>query len=193
MKIQLEVTKADGTVERYLHTKVVGTINNSLDTIGQPDIGVAEELAEVVTYFLYDNKRRRRVTSGEILAVVKAVLSATGCEQAAIALSEHHVERRLRRARIEVLSVAIHDLTDAEQLLGGNQRPLGSRWNKTRIVEDLVAEHGLSRQTARTVASMVEERVFNVGLTRVPVSLIKQLVLGDTAAVVRAQQELQII
>jgi hypothetical protein len=38
---------------------------------------------------------------------------------------------------------------------------------------------------------MVEEKVFRIGMTLVPASLIKQLVLSDAAAVLRAQEQLQ--
>ena len=68
-----------------------------------------------------------------------------------------------------------------------------SRWEKSRIVKDLVEKHDVSRQTARMIASMVEEKIFNMGLTLVPASLIKQLVLGDAAAVLRAQRQLQTV
>ncbi len=51
------------------------------------------------------------------------------------------------------------------------------QWDKSRIVEDLVTKSDVSRQTARTIASMVEEKIFNIGITLVPASLIKQLVL----------------
>jgi len=97
-----KVIKTDGSVERYLHTKVFGAISNALGTAGQADTGAAEELAEAVTYYLYQQKRSQTVTSGEILSIVKAVLAATGYEDAALALSEHHFERRLKRCRVEV-------------------------------------------------------------------------------------------
>jgi hypothetical protein len=38
---------------------------------------------------------------------------------------------------------------------------------------------------------MVEEKIFNMGITLVTASLIKQLVLGDAAAILRAQRQLQ--
>ncbi|MHC4345500.1 MAG: hypothetical protein ACYSUP_12545 [Planctomycetota bacterium] len=49
--MQLRVTKTDGSVEEYLHTKVVGTISHALGRIDHSDVHAAEELAEVVTYF----------------------------------------------------------------------------------------------------------------------------------------------
>jgi transcriptional regulator NrdR family protein len=193
--MQLKVIKTDGAVEQYLHTKVMGTINNALGRVGQADTAIAEELAEVVTYYLYHRQGQHKVTSNEVFSVIKAVLTSIGYEEAAVALSEHHYERRLRRCRVEVLLVDIKELADAEQLgrvesaQGGHNSK--SLWDKARIVNDLVTKYGVCRQTARMIASMVEEKIFNMGITQVPVSLIKQLVLGDTAAVLRAQRQLQ--
>jgi hypothetical protein len=192
-KVQLKVIKADGSAEEYLHTKVIGAISNALAQVGEPDIYIAEQLADVVTYFLYHRQNRRSVTSGEIFSIIKAVLTATKYEDAAAALSEYNFERKLKRSRIEVVPMDIQELADAELLCQAEQLDNRCRWDKSRIVDDLVAKHGLSRQTARVVASMVEEKIFNIGITLVPASLIKQLVLGDAAAILRAQQQLQTV
>lgn len=193
MKTQLKVIKADGTAEEYLHTKVIGTISNALGRVGQADVYIAEQLAEVVTYFLYNRQNQLSVTSSEIFSIIKAVLTATSYEEAAIALSEHHLQRKLKRSRIEVVSVDIQELADAEMLCESEQLGSRSRWDKARIVKDLITKHSVSRQTARMIASMVEEKIFNMEITLVPASLIRQLVLGDTAAVLRAQQQLQTV
>jgi len=193
MKIQLKVLKSDGTVEEYLHTKIIGTINNALTRIDQADICIAEQLAEAVTYFLYHRQNRRSVASGEIFSVIKAVLTTTGYEEAAIALSEHHLQRRLRRCRIEVVSVDISGLTDAEMFASDRYSGQRSCWDKSRIVAELVTKYSLGRQAARTIASMVEEKVLNMGVTLVSTGLVRQLVLGDAAAVLQAQRQLQTI
>ncbi|OHB64788.1 MAG: hypothetical protein A2Y77_01080 [Planctomycetes bacterium RBG_13_62_9] len=191
MKKQLQVTKTDGTVEEYVHTKVVGTINSALAAAGRPDMAMAEDLAEVVTYYLYKKRDHRQVSSSEIFSMIKAVLTSTGHETAAAALSEHACERRLKRTRTEVLAVDVRDFADVEKLYRAQQPPERMSWDKSRIARDLVAESGLPHQTARAVASLVEERIFRMGMTLVPRSLVKQLVLGETAAMLRAQQELQ--
>ncbi|MHC4537579.1 MAG: hypothetical protein ACYS6K_26905 [Planctomycetota bacterium] len=191
MRTQLKVIKVDGSLEEYSHTKVMGTINNALCRIGQTDVYIAEQLAEVVTYFLYHRKNRRTATSSEILSIIKAALSATSFDEAAGELSEHHFQRRLKRSRTEVVSIDIQKLKDAELLADSEATESTCRWDKSRIVEDLVTKYDLSKPTARTIASMVEEKIFNTGINLVPSSLIKQFVLGDTAAVLRAQQQLQ--
>lgn len=193
IRTQLKVKKADGAVEEYLHTKVMGTINNALGMTGQADIDIAEQFAEVVTHFLYHQQKRRIVTSSEILSIIKVVLASTGYEEAAAALSERHYERKIKRSRIEVVSIDIQDLTDAE-LLAVTEWPDGrSRWDKSRIVKDLIIQHNVSRQTARTIASIVEEKILKMATTPVPSSLIKQLVLSNAAMVLRAQQQFQAV
>jgi hypothetical protein len=191
MDKQLRVVKADGTIEAYLHTKVIGAINNALSAAGRPDVTLAERLAEVVTYYLYRKLDRRKVHSGEILAMIKAVLDATGCEGAAEALSEHTLNRRLKRARTEVLAIDVHDFEDIERLSQAVQPPARIPWDKTRIVYDLTSRTALPHHTARAIASTVEERIFGLGMTAIPLSLVKQVVLGETAAALRAQRELQ--
>lgn len=193
MKKQLQVIKADGTTEEYLHTKVIGTINNALTAAGRPDIVMAEDLAEVVTYYLYKRREERQVSSSEIHSMIKAVLTSTGYEMAAVALGDHALERRLRRARTEVLAMDVQDFADVEKLHHMRQPPVRLPWDKGRIVHDLAQESRMPRQTARAVASLVEERIFSMGMTLVPRSLIKQLVLGEAAAMLRAQQELQAV
>ncbi len=191
MNRQLQVTKTDGTTEEYIHTKVIGTINNAFAAVGRPDIAMAEDLAEVVTYYLYHQQDRRQVSSSEILAMIKAVLTSTGYEAAAAALGDHAVERRLRRARTEVLALDVLAFADLEQLNRTRQSAARIAWDKGRIVRDLTAESGIPPQMARAVAATVEERVFGMGMTLVPRSLIKQLVLGEAAAMLQAQRELQ--
>ena len=191
MNRQLQVTKTDGTTEEYIHTKVIGTINNAFSAVGRPDIAMAEDLAEVVTYYLYHNQDQRQVSSSEILAMIKAVLASTGHEVAAAALGEHAVERRLKRGRTEVLAMDVLAFTDLEQLNRTRQSAARIAWDKGKIVRDLTAESGIPPQVARAVASTVEERVFNMGMTLVPRSLVKQLVLGEAAAMLQAQQELR--
>ena len=191
MRTQLKVIKADGNIEEYSHTKVMGTINNALCRIGQADVFIAEQLAEVVTYFLYHRQNRRTANSSEIFSIIKAALSAVSYDEAAGELSEYHFQRRIKRSRTEVVSIDIQQLKDAKLLTGTEAANNRCRWDKSRIAEDLVEKYDLCTQTARMIASMVEEKIFNIGISLVPSSLIKQLVLGDTAAVLRAQQQLQ--
>jgi transcriptional regulator NrdR family protein len=188
--MQLKVTKTDGSIEDYLHTKVLGTLNNALAQTDQPDISIAEQLAEAVTWYLYKKQQRQQVTSSEILSMIKAVLTETGYTAAAVALTEHHFERKRRRCRTEVVFIDISSLEDVRFMRDSAEKAGRSRWDKSRIVEKLLQDYEVERQTARTIASLVEEKIFSMNITSVPAGLLKQLMLSQAATVLHAHQQL---
>ncbi|MBN2181741.1 MAG: hypothetical protein JW715_07485 [Sedimentisphaerales bacterium] len=188
---QLKVKKSDGSEEEYLHTKVIGTISNALGGTSPADVYIAEQFADVVTYYLYHQSERRVATSNEILSIIKAVLTATGYDDAAVRLTDYHYERKIKRSRVEVVPVDIRELTDEELLTDFKKSETRYRWDKSRIADGLITKNDISRHTARAIASMVEDRIFNMGISLVPTSLIRQLVLNETASVLQAQEQLQ--
>ena len=190
VRSQLKVVKADGEIEEYIHTKVIGTISSALSKVGRDDVYIAEQLADVVTYYLYNEEGTNSVTSSEILSIIIAILTETGYENAAEALSEYHYRRKFRRLRTEVVSIDIQGLTDAQMLAETEQPNGGSQWDKSRIVNMLVRDYDFDAPAARMVASSVEDRIFSMELTKVPTSLIKQIVLSEAAVVMRAQRQL---
>lgn len=190
-KNRLKVVKADGSSVEYLHTKVIGTISNALSCVEQGDVYIAQQLAEVVTYYLYHKQGRHTITSGEIFSTIKAVLAETKYSEAAVALNEYHYHRKLKRSRVEVVYVDICELADAKLLCELNAGHNRSRWNKSIIVSGLISKYDVDSRTARAIASMVEEKILSMGIALVSASLIKQLVLSDTAAVLRAGNQLQ--
>lgn len=189
--MQLKVIKADGSVEEYLHTKVLGTINHALGLVDEANVFVAEQLAEAITYFLYQRGPGSRVSSSEINSMIEVVLAATPYDDAALALSEYRYKRKIKRDRIEVIAMEMEEACRTAAL-GQNPVPEpAARWDKSRIVASLVNEENLDRQTARAIASMVEEKVLKLGVSRLSQGLIKQLVLADTLTMLQAEQQLQ--
>ncbi len=191
VRSQLHVVKADGNIEEYVHTKVIGTISIGLSQTEMDNVYMAEQLADVVTYYLYHQESTHSVTSSEIFSVIIAVLTETGYEDAAEALSEYHFKRKFKRLRTEVIPIDIQGITDAQALSETEQPNGGSRWDKSIIVSSLIREYGFDVPAARMIASMVEDRIFSMGITTVPTSLIKQIVLSEAALVMRAQRQLQ--
>ena len=183
--MNLKVIKADGSVEEYLHTKVMGTFGNALALVDDANIFAAEQFAEAVTFYLHEKRQTQRVTSEEIHLMMQAVLSATGYEYAAAALNEHRLNRKLRRNRVEVVDDEIEDpLTPASG---------SSRWDKAKIVRRLVKHRKIDRQIARAIAGGVEEKALNLNMAKVPGGLVEQLVLADTDAMLAAQKQLEIV
>lgn len=172
--MQLQVIKTDGTTEDYLYTKVLGTINNALSGSDQESTFVAEQLSEAITFYLYNNHTDGTVSSSEIYFMIQAMLTATGFEHASLCLNNYHFTRELTRKRLEVLY----------------SNGITEHWNKSEIVSGLIND-GLERQLARTIASMVEEKVLRIGMSKIPSSLVKQLVEIETQAMLAATAELE--
>ncbi len=186
--MQLKVIKADGSIEEYLHTKVIAALSNVLAGIDGDSIFLAEQLADAVTYYLYHRVGQDTVSSSEIHEVIKAVLSATGYDWAAASLSEHHYLRKIRRNCLEVADLRITSYDDIKKIKNIRVNHLTEMWNKSIIVADLMNELGVDRHTARTIASMVEEQILSLGLNCVAKSMIKQFVLADTALILGAAE-----
>ena len=190
VRSQLQVVKADGSTEEYVHTKVIGTISKALSEVGVDSVYLAEQLTDVVTYYLYNQENSHSVTSSEIFSIIVAVLTETGYEDAADALCEYHFRRKMKRLRTEVISIDVQGITEARILADAEQADGDSRWDKSRIVDTLISEHHFDLPAARMIASVVEDRIFNMEITKVPTSLIKQIVLSEAAVVMRAQRQL---
>ena len=180
--MQLTVVKTDASIEEYLHTKVIGTFSNALVLAGEFNLFAAEQFAEAITFYLYGKETEHVIASEQIHLMVQAVLNATGHQKAAAALGNHRMNRKLKRSRIEVVG----DAEEQEELSSACQ------WNKSRIVKDLMAKGGLSRDVSRAIAASVEEKVLNLGMMRIRRSLIEQLVLADAEAMSKAQSLLEL-
>lgn len=179
--MQIRVRKSDGRFEPYLHTKVLGSFNHALSGAGEC-LYAAEQMAEAVTFYLYRRMQQGTLSTDEIHQMVLTVLESMGYYRAAAALGEHRLKRKLQRKRIDVLDDAPH-----------RDRPAETHpWDKTRIAEDLIGRHNLDRFLARAIASAVEEKILNMGVSRVRKSLIHQLVIADTESMLEAHRQLTV-
>ncbi len=190
MRNGLIVVKEDKTNEPYYHTKILGTLNNAFSAMGISDVSVSEQLAEVVTFYLYCQLKCRTIHADEIHSIIKAVLQTTGYEDVAEVLAEHHFRRKLKRRRVMVVT------TDLEGMLRDGNLNISeisqkNNWDKSVIIDDLQNEYNLQYKTARHVASLVEERIFKMDVNEVNSSLVRQIMLSETARVLRTQKQMQ--
>jgi hypothetical protein len=180
---QLKVVKSGGSIEEYMHTKVIGAFSNALSAVDEPSIFAAEQFAEVITFYLYERKESHIVSSEEIHLMIQSVLTSTGYEHAALALKEHRLNRSIKRKRIEVINNGNGEDGYVAKV---------SQWDKSEIVDNLI-ECKINRHVARAIASTVEGRVLGMDMTRVPSSLIKQLVSVDTELMLAAEGQLEAV
>ena len=166
--MQLTVIKSDGTEEVYRHTKVLGAMAAALSDAGLYQPHIAEELSEAVTLYLKHQYGCGQVTFDEIYAMLQAVLTDTGYDRAAECLHDHHVQRQIKRSRIEVFSFDTPS----------DFRP----WNKSIVVQDLIQQRHIEYDLARSVAGTVEETAMRMDCRALSTDLIGALVRQELAA-----------
>ena len=196
--MQLKVLKSDGSSEVYLHTKVMGTIGAALCSCGGYQEVTVQNLAEAVTVFLCRKYGSYVVSSSEIFSMILAVLGDSGYEGAAVAVNEHRLNRQLKRNRTQVCRYHSADkqwLAKRNKNISKNtpasEEPLSTeQWNKSVIVQYLQAEKGLSRNMARAIAGVVEERVLLMECHSLTTSLVRELVNNELLEMQRAEESL---
>jgi hypothetical protein len=189
--MQLKVIKTDGSMEDYIHTKILKTICSCLPHDVDNDIMIAEQLTEAVTYYLYNDYNRNVITSNELLTIIQLVLTETGYDIAADNLTENYHTRLMQRRRTEVVNLDVNDLSDAQMLTKIKSLSMTDPWNKYRIVKWLTDKHNIDHNSARTIAAIVEEKVLRLNSSCIPTGVIKQIALTEAAMILNAAQELE--
>ena len=189
--MQLRVEKADGGIEVYLHTKVLGTIAAALADSGSYQEGKPEQLAEAVTTFLRRRYGNTSVSSDEIHSMIEVVLTDTGHEDAALTLHEYRVNRQIKRRRLEVAHIEKTDISEKKpkiKMLIADYTV--GPWNKSEIVRDLEGESELPHNLAQAIASSVEEKALALGCRRITSALVRELVCNEMLAMRQAESAL---
>jgi ribonucleoside-triphosphate reductase len=172
------VRKRDGRLVKFDQSKIADAIFKAARAVGGENRVLAEELAGVVTMFLEKNYADAPPHIEDIQDTVEKVLIEMGHARTAKA----YILYRDRRARIrEVLQVrkpvrVKNNSTDISLLVGNKSNDELTPWNKERIKDALEIEADLEPVLAAEIASDVEKRVLDSGLTRISTSLIRELV-----------------
>jgi hypothetical protein len=172
--MQIRVTKTDGSIEPYLHTKVFGSMHRAMAVEQADCIETAQMLSDAVTYFLYQKDGQRSLTTENIHRMILKVLEGAGYSLAAECLNAHRLTRRMERRRIEVI--------DSENLI----------WDKGWIVRDLMNQYSIERSLARAIAGAVEETVLRMDVLRIRKGLIRHLMMTNMENLLDADRELKV-
>jgi len=160
--------------------KIADAIFKAARAVGGQDRYVAEELASAVTDHL--NLHYEGETPGieDIQDMVEKVLIETGHAKTAKAYilyrDKRAQARRAMKVRKALRSKAARNSTDAALLVDTGAKDALLPWDKGRIAEALEKEAHLDTPTARKVASAVEQRVLASGLSRISTALVRELV-----------------
>jgi len=174
------IRKRDGRMMPFEKSKIADAIFKAARAVGGQDRYVAEELASAVTDYLNLHYEGDVPGIEDIQDMVEKVLMETGHAKTAKAYilyrDKRAQARRAMRVRKATRSKAAQSTTDAALLVDTGSKDALLEWDKGRIAEALEKEASLDPQTARKVASAVEQRVLASGLSRISTGLVRELV-----------------
>jgi len=172
------VKKRDGRLVPFNSLKIADAIFKAAQAVGGEDRVLAEELAGVVTMFLEKNYADTPPQIEEIQDTVEKVLIEMGHARTAKAYILYRDQRARAREGLRVRTPVRKQssATDISLMVGTESRDQLRPWNKERIGKALEVEADLAPELAADIASAVEKRVLDSGLTRISTNLIRELV-----------------
>ncbi|MCP4650196.1 MAG: anaerobic ribonucleoside-triphosphate reductase [PVC group bacterium] len=172
------VTKRDGRVVPFNKKKITQAIFKAAQAVGGEDKLLAEELANAVVLFLEKNFVETSPTIEQIQDMVEKVLIETGHAQTAKVYILYRDKRSKIRTSLKVRK-RVHKTsssTDLALLVTPLAKDEILSWDKGRIALALQKEANIAEDVAMEIASSVEKKVFNSGLSRISTALIRELV-----------------
>ncbi len=172
------VRKRDGRVVPFNRKKIAEAIFKAARAVGGDDRPLAEELADVVALFLRKHHGGQTPGIEEIQDMVEKILIETGHAKTAKA----YILYRQKRAEMREQAVVVRrkqaavDATDRLLLVEGRAVEERMPWDRRRISEALQREANVSSDVADEIAAIVEKRIMRSGLTRISTSIVRALV-----------------
>ncbi|HIE43972.1 MAG TPA: anaerobic ribonucleoside-triphosphate reductase [Candidatus Omnitrophica bacterium] len=172
-----EVRKRDGRIVPFNKTKIADAIFKAAQSVGGGDRYLAEQLADVVTFYL-EKKGVKVPDIEEIQDAVEKVLIEMGHAKTAKAFILYRDWRNRVRSLLKVRKQKRTQLssTDFSLMVATPQAEDILPWDKSKIKEALVKECELSPSVAGAIASSVEEKIMRSELRNIPTTLIRELV-----------------
>jgi len=175
-----QIRKRNGRAMPFDQSKIADAIFKAAEAVGGEDRYVADQLASAVSDYL--DRYYEGDTPGieDIQDMVEKVLIETGHARTAKAYILYRDKRAQARRAMTVRKVTRgrnrRDSTDAALLVDTGAKDALLSWDKGRIAEALEKEAHLDAKTARKVATAVEQKVIASGLSRISTGLVRELV-----------------
>jgi ribonucleoside-triphosphate reductase len=173
-----QVRKRDGRLVPFDQTKIAHAIFKAAQAVGGDDRVLADELAAMVTMLLERNFDGAPPGIEEIQDTVEKVLIEMGHARTAKAYILYRDKRTRVRQSLQVRKPVRGggSSTDIALLVNTDSADELHEWDKTKIARALEVEADVAPDLAHEIASAVERRVMDSGMTRISTSLIRELV-----------------
>ncbi len=171
------VRKRDGRVVPFDKTKIADAIFKAAQSVGGEDRYLAEQMADVVTFYL-EKKGVEVPDIEEIQDAVEKVLIEMGHAKTAKAFILYRDWRTRVRNIIKVRKQKKSHVssTDFALMVSTTQTADILPWDKNKISDALIKECDISPSVASAIASSVEEKIMRSELKNISTILIRELV-----------------
>ena len=149
----IAIVKRDGRQDPFAPQRIAAALHKALCAIGEDDVALAEELAQVVTEHLERTSEHSHIALEDVQDAVNHVLQESGYYKAAIAFARYRDERE-RQRRTDRLSGAT---AAAPNLLIHDADGRYRRWDSAWLAGVLCEHYRLDERTAAKLVPVVEE------------------------------------
>ena len=172
-----KVRKRDGRIVSFDKTKIADAIFKAAQSVGGEDRFLAEQIADVVAFYL-EKKGVEIPDIEEIQDAVEKALIETGHAKTAKAFILYRDWRTRVRNIIKVSKQTRPNVssTDFALMVSTSQTADILPWDKNKISDALIKECNISASVADTIASSVEEKIMRSELRNISTTLIRELV-----------------
>ncbi|MEE8179586.1 MAG: anaerobic ribonucleoside-triphosphate reductase, partial [bacterium] len=177
-KYTMEKTrKRDGRIVPFDKTKIADAIFKAARSVGGEDRHLAEQIADVVAFYL-EKKGVEIPDIEEIQDAVEKALIETGHAKTAKAFILYRDWRTRVRNIIKVRKQTRPNVssTDFALMVSTTQTADILPWDKNKISDALIKECDISPSVASSIASSVEEKIMRSELKNISTILIRELV-----------------
>lgn len=175
-KIFQYVIKRNGKVVPFDKSKIANAIFKAARAVGGENKKIAEALADEVVLFLYTIKGDKPPTVEEIQDAVEKILIENGNARTAKAFILYRKQREiLRKKRLLEKRPEERETTDYALFVRTSDDDFIS-WDRSKIVNALLNETNIERDTAEKIARETEETILNSNVELLTSALIREIV-----------------
>ena len=172
------VQKRDGSLVDFDKQEITDCIWEAARSVGGKDYPLADHTADLVILYMARNYEDSILNVEQIEDAVEKVLIENGHAQTSksfILMRENRARLRKMRGPVDALP-NVDSSQDKTQVRVQRADQTLKAWNRQKIVDALVRETGLNKETADIIAKEVESQVVMARLPMVTVGIIRELV-----------------
>ena len=178
------VIKREGQLVEFDRKKIVEAIFAAMQVMGEENKSRSEKITDQVIKKLEERFKDKIPQVEEVQDIVEETLIKEGMVKVAKAYILYRDKRSRIRESLKVRKKIVNhkSMTDLSLLVSAPTSENIFPWDREKIVHALVKEAETPLNISRKIAKAVEEKIFDLGLSEITTSLIRELVDNELFA-----------